>query len=266
MTWIAYALASAAVLSAVGLTGIGGVRALFLGGVLMGLIVEGVVVDEMYLAFPFQLVWTPLAWHGLITGVCIVGLGRAGPHWPLWRHLAALIVLGLFGAVFASFWPVDRDTMPPGEVVLVYLAVIGLVVPLGQGVLDRIGEVPRPPLWVALIVPGLVVALWLAKTLAMPEPVRLAFPAMVAATLWAMWRLGARGPVGFGPRAALWRHLLFPLAPALTALIAVPIWENIGALEGNVVVAAITVPLSLVWWLWLLWRAGRTQPRRAASA
>ena len=265
-TWIAYALASAAALSAVGLTGIVGLRALFLGGVLLGLIVEGVVVDEMYLAFPFQLVWTPLAWHGLITGVCVVGLGRAAPHWRLSRHLGALIALGLYGAVFASFWPADRGAMPPGGVVLFYLAGAGLVVVPGQAMLDRIGTVPRPPLWVALIVPGLVLALWLAKTIAMPDPVRLAFPAMAAATLWAMWRLGGRGPVSFGLPAPLWRHFLFPLAPALTALIAVPIWENAGALEGNAWVAAVTVPVSLGWWLWLMWRAARAQPRSAASA
>ena len=168
-TWAAYAAAAAVALSAVGLTRVAGLRAVFLGGALLGFVVEGVVVDEMYAAFPFQLVWTPLAWHALITGVCVFGLGRAAAHWRLWRHLLALAGLGLFGAVFASFWPAERAAMPPGDVVFLYLAGAGFVVPLGQIVLDRIGPVPRPPLAVGLIAPGLALALWLAKSLATPS-------------------------------------------------------------------------------------------------
>ena len=266
LTWLAYALACAVVLTAVGLSGISGIRGVFLGGALMGFLIEGVVVDELYRSFPFHLVWTPLAWHALITSVCVFGMARVAPHWPLWRHLLTLIGLGLFGATFATFWPSERDVMPPGDVTLFYLAGIGLVVPLGLIALDRIGQVPRPPLWVALIVPGLALALWVGKTIASPAPIRLVFPIMAGLTLWAMWRLGGAGPVSFGAPGAVRRHLLFPLAPVITAFIAVPIWENVGALEGQAVVAFVTVPVSLGWWLWLLWRAARLQPRSAASA
>ena len=266
-TWAAYAAAAAVALSAVGLTRVAGLRAGFLGGALLGFVVEGVVVDEMYAAFPFQLVWTPLAWHALITGVCVFGLGRAAAHWRLWRHLLALAGLGLFGAVFASFWPAERAAMPPGDVVFLYLAGAGFVVPLGQIVLDRIGPVPRPPLAVGLIAPGLALALWLAKSLATPSLPRLAFPVMVGLTLWAMWRSGAAERserADFGPRGRIWRHLLFPIAPAITTFVAVPVWESTGALPGNVAVAAVTVPLSLGWWLWLIWRGARRGARREA--
>jgi hypothetical protein len=267
-TWIAYSLVCACALSAVTLTGIDGLSAAFLGAVLMGFLIEGVIVDTMYDAFPFQLVWTPLAWHGLITGVCVFALGRAAPHWPLARHLLALLALGLFGAVFATFWPSERGTMPPGDVVLFYLAGIGLVVPLAQIVLDRIGTLPRPPLWVALTVPGLALALWIGKSLAAPAPQRLAFPVLVGLTLWTMRRLGGTDAVSFGPPGRVWRHLLFPIAPAVTALVAVPVWENIGALPGHIAVVLVTVPVSLLWWLWLLGRAVRrgSQPRSIASA
>jgi len=133
------------VLSVVALSGISGIRAVFLGGVLMGYLIEGVVVDELYLAFPFQLIWTSMAWHALITSVCIFGLGRVAPFWPLWRHLLALVLLGMFGATFASFWPSERGTMPAGDLVLFYLAGVAFVVPAAHLLLDRIGQVPRPP-------------------------------------------------------------------------------------------------------------------------
>lgn len=269
MTWIAYALASAVVLSAVALCGIGGIRAVFLGGVLLGYLIEGVIVDELYLAFPFQLVWTPMAWHALITGVCVFGLGRAAPFWPLWRHLLALVLLGVFGATFASFWPSERGVMPPGDLVLFYLAGVAFVVPAAHLLLDRIGRVPRPPALVLLLAPMLALIVWLAKSAADPRLERLAFPLVILLTLWAMRRLGGPGPVAFGRPAPVWRHLLFPLAPAITALIAVPVWENMGALPGNIVVAVLTVSLSLGWWLFLLWRAARPgsdQSRKTASA
>lgn len=268
LTWAAYALACACSLTAIGLTGVSGVSGVFLGATLMGFVVEGVIVDTMYDAFPFQLIWTPMAWHGLITGVCVFGLGRAAVHWRLFRQLLALLALGLFGAAFATYWPTERTTMPPGDIVLFYLAGVALVVPVGQIVLDRIGTVPRPPLWVAVVVPGLALALWIAKTIADPVPQRLAFPLVVGLTLWAMRRLGRHGPIGLGAPGRVWRHLLFPLAPATTALIVVPVWENVGALPGNVIIALGTAPFAALWWGWLLWKAARTapQPRRTASA
>jgi hypothetical protein len=56
ITWIAYTVCVAAALSAVLMSGVRGWPALFLGGAIMGWLVEGVVVGTMYEAFPFQLV------------------------------------------------------------------------------------------------------------------------------------------------------------------------------------------------------------------
>ncbi|MGL4280802.1 MAG: hypothetical protein ACRCS0_10585, partial [Albidovulum sp.] len=54
MTVVAYSLVAACTLAAVIWSGLGGWRALFLGGALGGWLVEGVIVDTMYDAFPFQ--------------------------------------------------------------------------------------------------------------------------------------------------------------------------------------------------------------------
>lgn len=257
MTWLAYALASGTVLSAVILTSARGWLGLFLAGVLFGYVVEGVLVGTVYEAFPFQLVWTAMAWHGLITGLCILGLSRASPHWPLGRQVLALLALGVGGALFASFWPTERVQMPEGDLVLLYLFGVGWVVPLANVILDRIKVLPRPPVWVLLLLPVLATALWLIQTAAAPSPQRVAFWPIVGLTLWAMHRLGRAPGMDLRPAPAPWRHVLFPLAPLITTLIAVPLWEHSVELQGNWIIAALTVPLSLGLWLWALWRGWR---------
>lgn len=49
------------------------------GGAVFGWLVEGVIVQEAYKAFPFQLVWTPLAWHALISMLLGGLISREGP-------------------------------------------------------------------------------------------------------------------------------------------------------------------------------------------
>jgi hypothetical protein len=75
---IAYSIASGVGLSLVILSGIGGLPAAFLGGAVMGYMAEGVIVGTIYDPLPFFWVWTPLAWHALISGGLVLGLGRAG--------------------------------------------------------------------------------------------------------------------------------------------------------------------------------------------
>lgn len=261
ITYFAYSLSCAAALSAVLWTRIAGVHALFLAGALLGFLIEGVVVAQMYLNFPLDLVWTPLAWHALITSVCVFGICRAGPHWPLWRHVLALIALGAGGGFFALFWPLDEgrgSQIPSGEAVFGYLVGIGCVVVVANIALDRFKTVPVPPGWVRLIAPVLALMVWLLASFYDPNPVRVFWPVMVGLTIWAMRRLGdGTSPVSIGAPASIWRHVLFLVAPITMLIVAVPAWENNVAISTNLVVAGITVPLSLGWWLMLLWRAKR---------
>lgn len=74
---------------------------------------------------------------------------------------------------------------------------------------------------------------------------------MLGLTLWAMRRLA--GPMAFGRPARTLRHTLFLLAPLAVALIASLVRGTAG-FAGNEVVAVITVPLGLAFWLWSLWR------------
>lgn len=261
LTWIAYALASAVALSAVAWAGCGGWRGVFLGGAILGFMVEGVLVDTMYDAFPFQLVWTPLAWHALATGLAVGGIGRMGAVWGPRRMVLAWAGVGLAAGVFALYWPLERGAMPGGWAVLGYLAGLGLAVPAGHVVLDRLGRLPRPHGAVLAVAPLLAMALWVGKTVAWPSPARLALPVMLGLTVWAMLRLGARDRVGFGAPAPVARHLLFLVAPLVACAVAVPGWALTGGLGTNIVAAVAMVPCGLGLWLWLLWGAVRRPAR-----
>ena len=270
-SWLIYSFCVAAVLSAVLLTGILGWRALFLGGALLGWLVEGVVVDTSYDAFPWQLVWTALAWHALITCLFLGGLCRRGPHLPLGQQIGGLILFGLLGACFAVFWPIERvglAELGPGAE-LGYLVGFGIAVPLANLALDRLGTVTAPPRWLLWAAPFLLGLLWVVKTALAPSLIRPAVPLLIGVTLWAMWRLGSRpaggtAPIDFGPPVPLWRHALFLLAPLITSVLAVLGWQMFPAgLATNVVFALATSSLALGLWLWSL--AAALRPRGKAG-
>jgi hypothetical protein len=255
-------------LAAVILTGCSGLSGAFLGGAILGWVIEGVIVGTMYDAFPFQLIWTPLAWHALITGVGVFALGRAAVHWRLSRQLAFLAGMGILFGVWGLYWPAEWADLPPFAVVLGYLVGLGLAVPAGQLVLDRIGQLPRPPRWVLGAPWILVTILWVFSAFADPRPVRLALPMLLALTLWSMARLGPRAPdvAGFGPPALRpSRHLLFLLVPLIAAPIAVAGWHWFGAVPVNIPFALIFGGVALGWFLGLIWRAYRTRSAATAS-
>ena len=259
-TWLAYSVAAAAALSAVIWSGVRGWRAAFLGGALLGFQIEGAVVGTMYEAFPAQLVWTPLAWHALISGLCVLGGGLALARGAVGRQMAGLAALGAFGAVWGLYWPLEGKPLAGQAGVAAYLALGGVGVGLALAVLTRLPGMPAGRWWLWLA-PGTMAAVWAVGTVLAPSPIRLAGPGMVALTLWAMWRLGRRpeqgGTAVFGPPVPLERALAFVLAPAVTTLLVVPGWAVFGGVAVNVPVALSTGALGLGLWLWLLWLAAR---------
>ncbi|PLL10994.1 hypothetical protein C0V75_16955 [Tabrizicola sp. TH137] len=270
VTWLAYAVAAGAALSTVIWSGIGGWRAAFLGGALLGFQIEGAVVGTMYEAFPLQLVWTPLAWHAVVSGLCVLAGGLALARGGIGRQVAGMLALGLFGAVWGLYWPLEGKALAGFAGVGAYLGLGGIGAGLALGVLTRLPTLPRGRWWLWLM-PGGVAALWIVGTVLTPSPLRLAGPGMVAVTVWAMVRLGrgggraarpeagarGAGPGLFGPPLPWLRCLAFGLAPLTTTLLVVPGWVILGGVAVNVPVALATGALGLGLWLSLLWRAAR---------
>lgn len=258
LTVLAYSACAGAALSAVLATGASGLRALFLGGAILGFLVEGVVVGTMYDAFPFQIIWTPLAWHALISGVVVLGFGRMAARLSARHMMIGWLAIGFFGGIWAQYWPLERGSMPGMTGTLAYLVGLGLVVPVANIVLDRVGVLEPPPGPVLLALPLLALLLWLAGTVPMPSVLRLSCPVMIALSVLAM-RAGGNGsaPVSFGSVASPWKHGLFLIAPVTTSLIATAGWQRHGGLEVNIPVALGTGATALALWLWYLFRALR---------
>lgn len=271
---VPYTFAAAAALSAVSVTSCGGVRGAFLGGAILGFLVEGAVVGTMYDAFPLQLVWTPLAWHALITGVVVFAFVRASATSSLVKQVAFMVTLGLAGGLWAGFWPLERLRMPSAWIALAYLGATGALVPIGNMVLDRIGTVPRPPRWMLLVAPALLSMLWVAQGVVDPRPQRLTLPLVLCGLFWIMSRLGpGQVPADFGrPAHRAWRHWVFLIVPVVTSITGGLLWSHTSGIESNVVVAVGGGLVSLVWLGVLVWRAyfapsaSRALPRSSAPS
>ncbi|MFM7335416.1 MAG: hypothetical protein ACKO1H_13570, partial [Tabrizicola sp.] len=251
LTVVAYSIASAVALSAVIWVGVGGWPAVFLGAAIVGYMSEGVIVGTIYQPFPplFFLVWTPLAWHALITGGVLMGLGRAGAALGPWRLAFVWTAYGLFGAFWAQYWVSERSDLGATPGLAVYLVGCGLVVVLAHVVMDRMGSLPRPSRWVLWIAPGIAAAVWVLQSVADPNPMRVVLPLILGLILWVMWRLGDRSkPVSLGVPVPVWRHFLFLIAPSLVAALAPLAWaQGWGTLEANWIVAVLSILGSVIW-------------------
>lgn len=261
LTVVAYSIAAAVALSAVIWAGVGGWPAVFLGAAIIGYMSEGVIVGTIYQPVPplFFLVWTPLAWHALITGGVLLGLGRAGAALAPVRMALIWAGYGVFGAFWAQYWVEERADLGATPALAVYLVGCGLVVVLAHRVMDRMAVLPRPRAWVLWIAPGIAFAVWVAQSVADPNPMRVVLPLILGLILWVMWRLGDRTrPVSLGAPVPVWQHLLFLISPVLVVLLAPLGWaQGWGTLGANWIVAGLSVLGSVFWLGRLVWRAAR---------
>lgn len=253
LTWMAYSTCTACALSFVLWSGAGGWPAAFLGGAVLGYLLEGIVVGTIYDAFPVQLVWTPLAWHALITGGVIIGLGLA----PLRLiHRAALwLGVGVCASVWGLYWPTERGTPQGSGPLLVYLALPGLAAALA---LWAAGHIPRPSPrpWVLWIAPAIAMSAAVFQAASFPSVLRLALPAMLG-LLWLALRRSGYGR--WGEPAPLSHHLTLLVAPVFAAFAAPALWATVGPAMVAVPFAFATSLLALGILLWIVLRKPRTR-------
>ena len=160
----------------------GGMTGLFAAATVMGLLVEGVPVFELYAALPLSLFWTSIGWHGVITGVTALFLLR----WSLHRNLAAgaMAAFGLgvgLGLWCGHYWTVDGT--PPGRF-WPQLALGSLMLAVGHAVLPHAPNGRTP--WARgafAVLGGLVTVFFCLAALPALFPVSLVLPASVAAVM-----------------------------------------------------------------------------------
>ena len=241
----------------------------YLGGAVFGLLIEGIVVPTVYVLFPFQMIWTPLAWHALLTVLVGWWVYRRVMATGIWWHAAALnLSIGVFVGLWSAYlWNADESG---AELVWTWQPTRAFAVQMGAGLaafvgahllLDVAARWPaRMPAWVIWALGGLITLVFCTAWLPAYFPVSLAPPVVIAVTLWALAR-GQGDGAWFGAAMAL----QVPRARYLWALLilggAVGAYHLIATLqlplEMNLPVAGITVPVSLVMWFYALWRGLR---------
>ncbi|MFP4344636.1 MAG: hypothetical protein ACLFU8_08080 [Anaerolineales bacterium] len=107
--WLYYSVTTFAFLAVVKRFGIRGPWALFLAGGLFGWLVEGILANTMYEEFPYQIPFTGLAWHALIS--VLVGWYLVRKVLLQKRPLKALLLsgaLGLFWGLWSLSWWIEE--------------------------------------------------------------------------------------------------------------------------------------------------------------
>lgn len=237
---------------------------------LLGFLIEGVVVPVVYAMPPFSIMWTSLAWHGLITvGIGWVGVRHVLSVRPKWVAALWLSGFGLFlGAWNAFLWNANEA---PGssEINWVWQPVplfaeqflFGYALFLGghlvfnrfslSGLQVNRGEYAA--LWavcgVASLLTGAASGLWVFYPI---------LPALVALCLYALSRDRAEGDLVVDRIHA---EPIPPMSFALTALIpltAIPVYTAMHAaelrLEMNVLVIVTAGPVSVALFGWALFQ------------
>lgn len=242
-------VAHAAVLLVVRFGG-GGALGFFLAAVLLGFVIEGVPVFELFTALPFTLLWTSIAWHGLVSGLIGVWLYRAAAARGIWAFagMNALFgaALGLWGAYF---WGAEPEGLRYAEQLP---WAWGLFV-LGHLVLPR----AAPPEQFIMPVLCLLLALIGFGFFVVTVPA-VGFLAMVLPVVCAVTLFAARGAQS---AEALWRPLPLGRSWAMIGMpvCAVPVYDLAdGAAwleELNAFAILILGPASVALCLLCLWRA-----------
>lgn len=283
ITWLAYSLVVAVVLRVVRRFPLRGAAQVVLVGALYGWLVEGLVAATVYGPLPVSLVWTGVAWHGLLTvGVGWILLPRAvrrgGARAVAWCALVGA-VWGLWSAGWWASPPDEGQVLARPELASYagFVAIVTVAAAAGYAVMSscapRADE--RPARW-SLVAVLLVLAVWWVLMVVVAIPWAPVVLALLVAVVWAsLRRLESRAavepPGGDGPAEVLgwtpgipWRSMAPLVALPVTALatyaLLVPLAPDepgSGALYigfvGVVAVSSVAGAGALVWSLWRAW-------------
>ncbi|HGG06360.1 MAG TPA: hypothetical protein ENK28_12955 [Aliiroseovarius sp.] len=259
LTTLFYGVTAYAALLVAAWAGVRDWPGVFLTGCVFGWLIEGVVVDTVYSALPFTLVFTAMSWHALLSVMVGFVLVRRAASWPIQRQIGLMVLLGLGFGLWAQFWPSERGAMPPPAATFLYLLGFGVTVPLANHLLDALPARFTFHPTEALVIWGAAGLLWAAKLVTTGNLAMLMLPLVMAPTLWAL-RRGAdkRGTVILPrrPRNPA-RHWLFLIAPALTFAVASTGWRLFGSLPSNAIIAVLLSAIAFVVWLYAVIRPAR---------
>ena len=245
-TWLFYSFTAWLGLGLAAWAGVRGWVALFLVGCIFGWVIEGIVVAMVYEALPWTLAFTAMSWHALVSGVLVLGVGRIAVHWPWYKAAGYWAALGIAHGIWGQFWVIGRTDMPADSFTYAYLLIPGLIVPIAHIVLDRLPTVYPYKRAELLILASLTTLLWAAQMAASLNPAYMVLPLAILPTLWILRRRQRSQGVQLTlAPAPAWRHFLFMLTPALTAIIATQGWQRFQNIESNWPIALLLTTIAL---------------------
>ncbi|MEJ6395363.1 hypothetical protein V8J82_19030 [Gymnodinialimonas sp. 2305UL16-5] len=249
--------------------GVRGWIVIVLAGGIFGWLIEGVIVGEAYEAVPFSLIWTPLAWHMLLSvavGVAILRMALLAQS--VWPSLLTFALLGGFAGLWGAYgWTaLEVDLTGQGMGFMSQICLAAMMLVFGHLTLDHLPDGTMPNA-IRFALSGLAALVWLIAWGLPSGVVALTVPLLIGVSLWGLARLGGHGPIRWG-RVPPRRYLAAFVLPA----IAIPIqnWVKDAAFvaEINVLVAMPSVALGAGAWLWAMisaLRARRATPPGHAS-
>lgn len=283
-TWLAYSLVVGVVLRVARRFPVRGLPGLVILGALYGWLVEGVVAFTVYQQLPFSLIWTGVAWHGMLTVVLgwwlLPRILRAGG----WRSWAASALVGLaWGAWAVGWWGATPDQ---GQALVVpdllryaqFVGVVSVAAILGYYLVQRVplqgGDLRSR--WGA-IASVVVLGLWGAVMVLPSLPWAPLVLAPLLALVWFSLRrlsgqdppegrtaIPAQWPSGV-PAKKLAPLVLLPVSAIALYAALMPL--DTGArgegpffltLLAFVIVTTLVGAVALIWSLWRTWKPRRT--------
>ncbi|NJE04695.1 hypothetical protein E3E36_00720 [Thermococcus sp. M36] len=246
MTWLVYSVLAFFVLLMVNRFGVGDVYSVFLVGAVFGWLVEGVVVQTVYADFPFGIVWTPLAWHALISVLAGVYLaGKALGEWEGKKAALFFIFLGIFWGFWASYWKLeDGYAVSVGDfAIYVFLSILPLVV--AYMVLHAsVPESFEPRGWEVGVFTAVLLFFAAFTVLAVPFSV-LILPPLIGVALYALRRLKGESFFSSYREIKTGRYLMPLLMPLFAVLTYAPFMNVWLGVNVPVALATSTIGLGL---------------------
>lgn len=259
VSWLAYTLLTALLLTAVQHFRARTVWALFLCGAAYGWLAEGVLAQTLFESLPLSISWTGLAWHALLSvlvGLYVVPRAlEAGNRPTAWVATA----LGLFFGLWAvSWWREPGDVVYPPHVFAQFALTTSLPLVVAYWAAQPVIRGLEPNRIATTLVCTLLL-LYFALTLTAAPVAVLILPLLLGLVFWALRRNRLAEPelLSTPPPIPFARHLWLLLVPVT----AVALYSVAYALDVrapiNILVYLLLTPLGFVMLVGSLWRAGR---------
>jgi len=261
--WLAYSIEAYIFLAVVEHFRVRNIWALFLAGAIYGWLLEGVVVQTMYVVFPFQIAFTGLSWHALID--VLIG-------WYLVRRMLfggspfCIFLLATLIGLFWGFWAIwvwqEHEMLSVGEFTLL---AFGTALPLipAYWQLNRLGPFHFNKSELRVLI-GLHIFLFVFVEIAIPYAV-LILPPLLAMIFGALRRhknSSAPESIQMIFEGRVQNILYLPLVLIPTVAVAwYALFSALGVqIATNIIVALITVPASVVMFIVALAKLYRFPP------